>query len=269
MERMKEVKTALITGGSRGIGKGIALVLASEGYDTAITYSSNKEMAEEVAHMIKTKYGRKCFIFKAQMEREKTPCTLVKAVIEKMGKIDVLVNNAGARYDAKIFDVDNEKMNYFINLDFKSYIMMMKEVSRHMINNKIKGNIINITSTRGRRAYPANSIYCAVKAALAIATESAALDLAPYGIRANCVAPGAIRNSDNEVSKRFYEGLAPRIPIGRVGTTEDIGNAVAWLVSDKAAYIIGATLTVDGGLILPGMPERVIGDNNTGWGIPK
>ncbi len=264
MDRINRSKNALVTGASRGIGKGIALALAADGYNLAITYSTCKEMAEDVAHIIES-YGRKCIVYQAQMELEESPRTIVDASVNELGMLDVLVNNAGARYDAEIYNVESEKIDYFLNLDFKSYIMMMKEVSRHMIDNNIRGNVVNITSTRGHRAYPRNSIYCAVKSAIGIATEAAALDLAPYGIRANCIAPGAIRIRDNQSSIEFYENLAPKIPLSRIGTPEDVGNAVSWLVSDKASYVTGVTLRVDGGLILPGMPERANKVPNSGW----
>ena len=158
--------------------------------------------------------------------------------------------------------------------------MLMHYASRYMIDHHIQGNIINITSSRGERAYPNAGIYCGIKAGLNRMTEAFALDLSSYGIRVNNVAPGATRirtkeelldmrsGSDTDyfwkqeflenpdsVNEDFWDSLGRKIPLGRSGLPEDIGRAVVFLASDKASYITGVTLRVDGGLILPGMPE--------------
>jgi NAD(P)-dependent dehydrogenase (short-subunit alcohol dehydrogenase family) len=159
--------------------------------------------------------------------------------------------------------------------------MMMRHAARYMIDNGIHGCLVNISSSRGERAYANAGIYCGIKACLNHMAEAFALDLAPYGIRVNNVAPGAVRvRSDEELlamtngratdyfwdekflknpelvaDHDFWDMLGPRIPLGRVGLPEDIGRAVAFLASEKASYITGVTLRADGGLILPGMPE--------------
>jgi len=267
LEKQGNGKTALITGGSRGIGRGIALVLASEGYDVAITYSTQKEEGEKVAKIIEEEYGRRCMVYQASMELEETPGRIVDQAVRDLGKLDVLVNNAGITIFQSIVEMDLQKMNFLINLNFKGYLLAMQAAARHMIERGIKGNIVNITSTRGERAYPRDSLYGGLKAGINRAVQSIALDLAPYGIRVNCIAPGATAVRDTEESKAFYESLGPRIPLGRMGTPMDIGHAVAWLVSDKASYITGQTIKVDGGLILPGMPEVKNGDTDNGWGF--
>jgi glucose 1-dehydrogenase len=129
---------------------------------------------------------------------------------------------------------------------------------------KEAGSIIHITSTRAHRAYPYDSIYGSMKAALTRASETMALEFAPYGIRVNCVAPGAIAR---ETNTEHGNKLGKKIPLGRMGTPADIGNAVAWLCSDEASYITGTTLRVDGGLIIPGMPEDVSPQAGYGWGL--
>jgi len=260
-------KTMLVTGGSRGIGRGIALVAASKGYDVAITYSTKKDDAEEVAKIIQTQYGRKCVVFQASMEQEGVPVRTVEAAIQALGRLDVLVNNAGLTILDSILDMPMEKLDLLINLNFKGYVLAAQAAARHMVEKGIKGSIINITSTRGYRAYPGDAIYGGLKSAIVRATESFALDLAPYGIRINCVAPGAIQVRFDERTQKFYDKLSARIPLERAGTPEDIGYAVVWLASEEASYITGTTLKVDGGLILPGMPE---GPNYTeGWGAKK
>ncbi|MDN5277914.1 MAG: hypothetical protein PWR01_1879, partial [Clostridiales bacterium] len=261
-------KTALVTGGSRGIGKGIAQVLAREGYDIAITYASEKEKAEEVAHYIEKECGQRCFVYQAYLQNADVPEKIVNRAIRDLGRLDVLVNNAGLSSRDEVLTLDKERLDYLINLNFKAPILAIHAAARYMVRDNIKGNIVNITSTRGIRAYPNDFIYGATKAALSRATESIALELSPYGIRVNCIAPGA--TAVREEKSEFYSYLGGKIPIGRMGTPEDIGYAVAWLVSDKASYITGITLRVDGGLILPGMPEEKDAERiYEGWGRLK
>ncbi len=164
-----------------------------------------------------------------------------------------------------------DKINYLINLNFRGYLLATQAATRVMRDQQIHGNVINITSSRAERAYPGDALYGGLKAGMNRAIQSMALDLAPYGIRINNVAPGATRVRDNPQSDRFYDGLAPRIPLGRIGTPGEMGEAVAWLASDKASYITGVTLRLDGGLILAGMPERFDADGDEsleryGWG---
>ncbi len=271
------IKKAVVTGGSRGIGRGIAISLAKDGYDVAITYATKAEEAEQTAKSVE-EYGRKCFIYQAFLEQDGVGPKIVEQAIEDLGGIDLLVNNAGLTITGSILDMPVADLDKLINLDFRNYILCAQVAARHMVKHKVKGNIISITSSRAQRAYPTDAIYGGLKAGLNRATESMALDLAPYGIRVNCVGPGAIRVRDEKqlsqpgehIQSSFYENLGWRIPMQRVGLPEDIGNAVVFLASEKAAYITGFTLRVDGGLILPGMPERVIEDaKDMGWGYVK
>ena len=195
--------------------------------------------------------------------------------------MDLLVNNAGVNMPLPIQDITESNFDYLVSLDLRAYVMMMHYTARYMIDNGIKGCLINVSSSRGERAYANAGIYCGIKSCLNRMAEAFALDLAPYGIRVNNVAPGAVRvRSDEELLSMthgratdyfwskdflknpeavkdhdFWDLLGPRIPLGRVGLPEDIGQAIAFLASDEATYITGVTLRVDGGLILPGMPE--------------
>lgn len=257
MGENKEGRVALVTGGSRGIGRGIALVLADAGYDVAITYTTKRELADSVAEQIKRK-GRRVAVIHGELTLEETPQQIVDSCLQSMGRIDVLVNNAGRTIFGNILKIDLETINFLINLDFKSYVLMTQLVARHMVEAKIRGNIVNVTSTRGQRAYPGDGVYGGLKAALARATQSFAIDLAPHGIRVNSVAPGCTPHGAFKPGDKYWEAsedFRQRIPLRRFGTGEDIGNAVAWLVSEHASYITGQTLNIDGGLILPGMPE--------------
>ncbi|MGG1517014.1 SDR family oxidoreductase [Paenibacillus oryzisoli] len=247
------VKTALVTGGSRGIGRGIALILAECGYDLAISHWNDEENAKVTAAMIQRSFGRRCEVFEGNLEAEKEPGRLAEDVIRAFGRIDVLVNNAGITIFGSIEHIDIAQTNRLLHLDFRAPLLLMQAFSKHMIEQGVRGSIVNITSVRAERAYPGDAIYGGVKAALARATASIALDLSAHGIRVNCVAPGAIKANDTGAEN--FNLINPGVPLNRSGTPEDIGRAVAWLVSDAASYITGTTLRVDGGLILPGTPH--------------
>lgn len=270
-------KKAIVTGASRGIGKGIALCLAEEGYDLAISYYSKEEEALEVKAEIESRFQTTCAVFGARLEEKGAGIMLFEQAVQKLGGLDLLVNNAGVTIMDHFLDLTEETLDFLIALDFKNYLLMTREAVRYMARNNICGSVINITSSRGERAYPSDAVYGGLKAGLNRAIQSIALDVAPYGIRVNNVAPGAICiRTKEEIEKDealrgqvpvdFWELLGERIPLGRCGTPEDIGRAVAFLASEQASYITGVTLRVDGGLILPGMPEKQVGDGNQGWG---
>ncbi|MBQ7534044.1 MAG: SDR family oxidoreductase [Stomatobaculum sp.] len=288
-------RKAFVTGGSRGIGKGIVLALAKEGYDVAFTYASKKEAAEAVVKKIEEEFGQKAYCFQACLDQKDAANEAFRQAIECLGGLDVLVNNAGLTICDPIQNVSEENLDHLLTLDFRSFVIMMRNAARYMIDHKIKGSIINITSSRGERAYPECGIYCGLKAGLNHAIKAFALDVAAYGIRINNVAPGATRvrtkdeireqtkgtsadyfwkpeyeGNTNEVQSDFWDELGPAIPLMRAGTPEDIANAVCFLSSEKASYITGITLRVDGGLILPGMPEGFAGQGGvaSGWGRP-
>lgn len=258
-------KKAIITGASRGIGKGIAMCLAAEGYDLAISYASKKEEAEKVAEQIRETYHTRCLIYQAALQEKGAGKALFDRAVADLGGLDLLVNNAGLTIFESLQEIKEETLDLLINLDFKNYILMMREAANYMIASGTKGNIINITSSRGEQSYPEDGLYGGLKAGLNRAICSFALDVSQYGIRINNVAPGAIRirtreeliEGGNVAMADFWDELGNRIALGRSGLPEDIGHAVAFLASDKASYITGTTLRVDGGLILPGMPEMI------------
>lgn len=292
----KVSKKAIVTGGSRGIGRGIALKLAEAGYDVAISYASREETAAETAGMIRS-LGQNCFCFQAQLEKPGEGDRLFEEAVKALGGLDLLVNNAGQTICEPLQEISEDKLDHLLNLDFRNFVLMMRDASRYFIEQGIHGNIVNITSSRGERAYPDCGIYCGLKAGLNHAVRAFALDVSGYGIRINNVAPGATRvrtkqdlakmeegtaadyfwkeeykDKSRPVIRDFWDELGEAIPLGRAGTPEDIGNAVVFLASDKASYITGITLRVDGGLILPGMPEGFAGQSGVaagGWGRPS
>lgn len=276
-------KQALITGGEFGMGRGIALVLAKEGYDIAFSYYSkfqNDDKAVQTTHKLLNGLGAKCYAYDADLSKPETAKALFERVVADVSEIDLLVNCAGVNMPRPIQDLTEENLTYLLTLDLRTYVMLMHYAARHMIDRNIRGNIVNVSSSRGERSYSNAGVYCGIKAAINRMAEAFALDLSPYGIRVNNVAPGAVRVRTKEelldikegsetdyfwsetylsnpeaVKEDFWDALGKKIPLGRAGLPEDIGNAVAFLASEKASYITGVTLRVDGGLILPGMPE--------------
>ena len=271
-----------ITGGERGIGLGISKCLAKVGYDIAFSYYPKEHFADEYVNKAKDelkKLGADVHAFPADYSKKEEAKRVFEEVVAKLGGLDLLVNIAGINKPKAIQDLDEENMDYVLTLDFRTYIMMMHYAARYMIDHNIKGNIINITSSRGERVYPNCGLYCGIKAGINKATEAFALDVAKYGIRINNVAPGAVRirskedllkikdgfdtdyfwseeyKNAKEIKEDFWDQLGDKIPLKRVGMPKDVANAVEFLISDKASYITGVTLRVDGGLILPGMPE--------------
>jgi NAD(P)-dependent dehydrogenase (short-subunit alcohol dehydrogenase family) len=259
---------ALVTGGSRGIGKGIAIVLAHEGYDLAITYATALDEARETAEKIRLA-GRRCFIYQASLEQADVPAAIVQSAIKDLGHIDLLVNNAGLTRRGPLRTVTVEQLDFIYQLNWRAPLLCAQAAANHMIENNIRGNIINIASTRGIRAYPDDHYYGGMKAALIRSSESMALELSRYGIRVNVVAPGATMvRGDISREKAGKVSWAGKVPLGRFGTPEEVGHLVAYLASEHAAYITGAVVKIDGGLILPGMPEDASPEAGYGWAGP-
>ena len=250
-------KTALVTGGSHNIGQGIAIVLAEHGYDVAITYNNRKEGAIETQQAIE-KLGRKCFIYQASLEKAEVPQQIVDQAHKDLGgRLDLMVCNAGnGGFRGSILTITPENVDEVYTVNFRNYMLCAGAAARHMVADKIEGNIIFITSSRAEMAYPDDYLYGGFKACVKRATESMALDLSSYNIRVNCVAPGATwvpRPGQEDRLKSPF--VTESIPLHRVGTPRENGEVVAFLASEHASYITGITVRVDGGLILPGMLE--------------
>lgn len=257
-------KVAIVTGAGIGIGRGVAKVLAQKGYRLALTYHSSEEDIRVVEEDITHTYGKAPLIIQSDLTVRGEAEDVVKQTMKEMGRIDLLVNNAGIGNHALLTEMEEDNIDMAINLDYRAPMLLSKYTAREMIDHKNPGNIIFITSSRGERAYPKDSVYGGMKAALIRSAQSLALEWAPYGIRVNCVAPGATVNRLNQNAEE--EPLGSKIPLGRIGTPSDIGEAIAWLSSDAASYITGINLRIDGGLILPGMPEDTSPEAGYGWG---
>ena len=285
-------KKAIVTGGAIGMGRGIALVLAEEGYDIAFSYYREKEETLAATTAMLKERGAQAWHFQADLSKPGGPKELFDKAVDSLGGLDLLVNNAGVNMPLPLQEITEDNFNYLVSLDLRAYVMLMHYAARYMIDHGVQGSLINVSSSRGERAYANAGIYCGIKSCLNRMAEAFALDMAPYRIRVNNVAPGATRvRTDEELlamthgsatdyfwnkefldkpelikDRDFWDLLGPRIPLGRVGTPEDIGRAIAFLAFDKASYITGITLRVDGGLILPGMPEdSSMAASNKGW----
>lgn len=259
-------KTAFVTGGSRGIGNGIVRVLAEAGYDMAFTYNTKSDEAMSLQKEIGA-LGRRCFCYQASLQEADVPEKVTARAAGDLGRLDVMVCNAGLTIHTNLLKMDEAQMDFAYGLDFRNYILCAKAAARHMIDSKIQGCIIFITSTRGIRAYPEDPLYGGMKAALHRACESMALELSKYGIRVNCAAPGATRVRGETTEEALHSGYAWKIPAKRFGTPEEVGGLVKYLVSDEARYITGTVVKMDGGLILPGMPGDESPEAGYAWSV--
>ena len=238
-----EQKVALVTGASRGIGKAIAQSLSREGYLVAIHYRSQESAAQELAQTVP---GSK--IFQADLGSEESCIQLAKNVKEAFGRIDVLVNNAGMSIDQLITFAKPSDFDQILNVNLKSVFNLTKAVSRFMIKQK-SGSIVNLTSVVGHTGNGGQSMYAASKGAINAFTKSVAVDLAGFGIRANCVAPGFIKTDMTDaLSDEVKNAVAAKIPLKRLGLPEEVANCVAFLASPESSYVTGSTLHVNGGM---------------------
>ena len=247
---------AFVTGASQGIGRGVAKILSDAGYDIAFTYGAAEEEARSL-HAEITAKGRRCFFYQASLEKPDVPGEATRRAIADLDGIDAIVCNAGRTIYNDLLHMDPSVLEYLYGLNYRAYLLCAKEAARDMVDRGVRGNIVFITSTRGIRAYPDDAIYGGLKAALNRSAESMALDLAKHGIRVNCVAPGAtvVRGGFTE-AELAGSPFAKLIPLGRLGTPEGVGYLVKYIISPEAGYMTGNIIKLDGGLILPGTPER-------------
>lgn len=241
-----EGRTALVTGGSRGIGRAIVLELAKEGANVAFTYVTNRERAISVLSLIE-KMEKTGKIFQADVSSFKEAEEVVNETVEEFGGIDILVNNAGINRDRVIWKMTEEDWDLVINTDLKGCFNYIKAVVPIM-REKGYGRIVNIISINALRGKFGQSNYSAAKAGVIGLTKSCAKELGKYGITVNAVAPGLIETDMLKSAPPEVRDMAlAEIVLKRIGQPEDVANLVAFLVSDKARHITGEVIKVDGG----------------------
>ena len=242
-------KIALVTGGSRGIGRAVAIELAKEGATVAINYAGNKAAAEEVQSII-TEMGGKAMIIQADVSDEKSATQMVEEVIAQLGGVDILVNNAGITRDGLFIRMKEEDWNAVINTNLTGIFNCTKVAAKYMMK-KRSGRIINMSSVSGIMGNAGQTNYAAAKAGVIGFTKSLAREMASRGITVNAVAPGFIATDMTAaMPEKAQEHVLTCIPLGKMGKPEDIANAVLFLASDKASYITGQVIHVDGGMVM-------------------
>ncbi|HDI1007531.1 TPA: 3-oxoacyl-[acyl-carrier-protein] reductase [Staphylococcus aureus] len=242
-------KSALVTGASRGIGRSIALQLAEEGYNVAVNYAGSKEKAEAVVEEIKAK-GVDSFAIQANVADADEVKAMIKEVVSQFGSLDVLVNNAGITRDNLLMRMKEQEWDDVIDTNLKGVFNCIQKATPQMLRQR-SGAIINLSSVVGAVGNPGQANYVATKAGVIGLTKSAARELASRGITVNAVAPGFIvSDMIDALSDELKEQMLTQIPLARFGQDTDIANTVAFLASDKAKYITGQTIHVNGGMYM-------------------
>jgi 3-oxoacyl-[acyl-carrier protein] reductase len=247
LEKSLTGKSALVTGASRGIGRAVALKLAGLGAKVAINFAGNVAKAQEVKDEILSN-GGEAILVQGNVADFETVQSIVKSVIENFGTIDILVNNAGITRDNLLIKMSESDFDEVIATNLKGVFNCTKAVTRLMMKQR-GGRIVNMSSVVGITGNISQANYAAAKAGIIGFTKSSAKELASRNVTVNAVAPGFISTDMTEsLSDKVKEELLKNIPMGRMGNPEDVANIVAFLVSDKAAYITGQVIAIDGGM---------------------
>ncbi len=242
-------KTALVTGASRGIGKAVALRLAKDGYNIAVNYNRNDELALAVVEEIKA-LGVSAAAFKADTSNIDDVKLMFREVQKTFGRFDVLVNNAGVVDDAYLLMVRQDSLERSLDINIKGYINCAQQAALKMLGKK-SGKIINISSVSSVLAVEGQSIYSATKGAINSFTATLAKELAPRGIQVNAVAPGFIGTDMlQSIPKELADKYIDAIPMKKFGSAEDVANVVSSLCTDSFSYMTGQVIVLDGGLSL-------------------
>jgi 3-oxoacyl-[acyl-carrier protein] reductase len=246
--KLLEGKNAIITGGSRGIGKGIAEIFAQHGANVAFTYASSVSAANELEEQL-SKTGIKAKGYKSNAANFSECEELIKNVAADFGSIDILINNAGITKDNLLMRMSEEDFDQVINVNLKSVFNMTKAVQRTMLKQR-SGSIVNMSSVVGIKGNAGQSNYSASKAGIIGFSKSMALELGSRNIRTNVIAPGFIETEmTGKLDEKTVEGWRESIPLKRGGTPEDIANACVFLASDLSSYITGQVIQVNGGML--------------------
>ena len=242
-------KVALITGGSRGIGKAIAIKLASYKANIVINYTSNKEHALKVKEEIES-YGVKSIVIKCDVSKSDEVNNMIEEVVKEFGQIDILVNNAGITRDGLLMRMKEEDFDSVIDINLKGVFNCTKSATKYMMKKRY-GKIINISSVVGLIGNAGQANYCASKAGVIGLTKSSARELASRNINVNAIAPGFIDTDMTSVlNENLKETMLKNIPQNRFGSPEDVANLVLFLACDMSSYITGQIINVDGGMVM-------------------
>ncbi len=249
MNKMKllENKTAIITGATRGIGRGIAIEFAKQGANVAFTFNSSVEAATALQNELKS-FGISAKGYQSNAANFDAAQELVKNVLEEFGTIDILVNNAGITKDNLLMRISEEDFDSVIEVNLKSVFNLTKAVIRPMMKQR-NGSIINISSVVGLKGNAGQANYAASKAGIIGFSKSVALELGSRNVRSNVIAPGFIETEmTDKLDEKVVQGWRDSIPLKRGGQPKDIANSCVFLASDMSSYITGQTLSVDGGM---------------------
>jgi NAD(P)-dependent dehydrogenase (short-subunit alcohol dehydrogenase family) len=244
-------KVALITGASRGIGRGIAEVFAEEGADVAVNYIASAQAAEDVAAWIRSK-GRRAIAVKADVSNRAAVEAMVEQVWNQLGPIDILVNNAGIETIVPFLDLTDDQWTRLVDVNLRGEWLCSQVFCRRAIAEKRQGNIVMIGSIQAGKVLPGRTHYAPTKLGLEALTRNMSAEMTPQGIRVNCVHPGLIDTDMTAwVMKRpdLLPGILAQISLGRPGEPREIGTVVAFFASDEASYLTGQSIHVDGGWV--------------------
>ncbi|MDD2218282.1 MAG: 3-oxoacyl-[acyl-carrier-protein] reductase [Eubacteriales bacterium] len=246
---MLKGKTALITGGSRGIGKAIALAMGAQGANVALFYAGNEKAARETCESVK-KLGVEAECWQCDVSDFEASGKSVKEVLSRFGNIDILVNNAGITRDNLILTMKKEEFDEVVDTNLKGSFYMIKHMCGPFMKQK-RGTIINIASVSGMMGNAGQANYSSAKAGVIGLTKSVARELAPRGITCNAIAPGFIvTDMTDKMQDAAKESVVAMIPLKKMGRPEDIANTAVFLASENAAYITGEIIKVDGGIYI-------------------
>jgi glucose 1-dehydrogenase len=253
MPQRFEGKVAVVTGSSSGIGQAIAVRLASDGAAVVIDYRGHKEGAKETQAQIQARNAQaKSIIVQADVTRIADTNNLIEQAWSQLGGCDILVNNAGIEKGAEFWDITEADYDAVMDTNLKGAFFLTQAFVRKLRDAKKPGRVVNISSVHEDMVFPHFPSYCAAKGGLRMLMRDLAVELGPLGITVNNVAPGAIITPINQSlleDKSKLDPLLRNIPLGRMGTSEEVAGLVAWLASDEAAYVTGSTYFIDGGLI--------------------
>lgn len=245
-------RVAIVTGSDSGIGRAIAVQFAKEGATVVVNYAHNQQKAEEVRQIIQQNNG-KALVIQADVGQYQQAMGLIQQTAEHFNRLDIMVNNAGMEIHSAFVDVTEEQFDRVVSIDLKGAFFCAQAAAREMIRRKTPGRIVNISSVHEDLPMPQNVPYCCAKGGLRMLTRTIALELAPYNITVNNIAPGAVDtpiDADVKADPEKMEALLKEIPLHRMGQPEEVAKLALYLASDASAYITGSTYVIDGGLMI-------------------